>query len=62
MSADELVVQASPADVGEVAAAHGVVLHRLAEGAGGLEDVFLQITGGIVPPLEQPQHEREVQA
>jgi ABC-2 type transport system ATP-binding protein len=48
-SADELVVQAAPAVVGELAAEHGVVLHRLAEGAGGLEEVFLQITGGAVP-------------
>ena len=52
LSTDELVVQAPPAAVGQVAAEHGVVLHRLAEGAGGLEDVFLQITGGIVPPPE----------
>jgi ABC-2 type transport system ATP-binding protein len=49
LSADELVVQASPDVVGELAAQHGVVLHRLAEGAGGLEEVFLQITGGNLP-------------
>lgn len=41
----EILVQAPPATVGELAAAHGVVLHRLAETAGGLEDVFLAITG-----------------
>ena len=46
---EELQVQASPAQVGEVAAQHGIVLHRLAETAGGLEDVFLQITAGVVP-------------
>jgi ABC-2 type transport system ATP-binding protein len=45
---DELEVGAAPATVGEVAAAHGVVLHRLAEGAGGLESVFLEITGAGV--------------
>ncbi|MBC7372384.1 MAG: ATP-binding cassette domain-containing protein [Frankiales bacterium] len=42
---DEILVQATPAAVGELAAAHGVVLHRLAETAGGLEDVFLALTG-----------------
>ncbi len=41
----EILIQAPPATVGELAAAHGVVLHRLAETAGGLEDVFLSITG-----------------
>ena len=41
----ELLVQAPPAAVGELAAAHGVVLHRLAATAGGLEDVFLSLTG-----------------
>ncbi len=41
----ELLVGASSAAVGELAAAHGVVLHRLAETAGGLEDVFLSLTG-----------------
>ena len=59
VSTDELVVQAAPPVVGELAAAHGVVLHRLAEGAGGLEDVFLQITGGIIPPVEQPQRDQQ---
>jgi ABC-2 type transport system ATP-binding protein len=49
LSTDELLVQASPVAVGELAAQHGVVLHRLAEGAGGLEEVFLQITGGNLP-------------
>jgi ABC-2 type transport system ATP-binding protein len=41
----ELLVQAPTAQVGELAAAHGIVLHRLAETAGGLEDVFLSLTG-----------------
>jgi ABC-2 type transport system ATP-binding protein len=49
LSPEELQVQAAPAQVGEVAAAHGVVLHRLAEAAGGLEEIFLQITSGVVP-------------
>ena len=42
---EELLVQAPPAAVGELAAANGIVLHRLAESAGGLEDVFLTLTG-----------------
>ena len=46
VSVDELVVEAAPAAVGELAAAHGIVLHRLSEGAGGLEEVFLKITTG----------------
>jgi ABC-2 type transport system ATP-binding protein len=49
LGTDELEVQAVPARVGEVAAAHGIVLHKLTESAGGLEDVFLQITSGVVP-------------
>ena len=40
-----LVVDASPAQVGELAARDGLVLHRLAEQQGGLEEVFLQLTG-----------------
>ncbi|MCW2714003.1 MAG: transporter ATP-binding protein [Frankiales bacterium] len=47
LGSDELVVQASPAAVGELAARHGIVLHRLAETAGGLEDVFLSLTGQV---------------
>jgi ABC-2 type transport system ATP-binding protein len=43
---DELEVAAAPEQVGAVAAEHGVVLHRLGETAGGLEDVFLAITTG----------------
>ncbi len=44
VTAEELLVQGSPAVVGELAAAHGVVLHRLLETAGGLEDTFLRLT------------------
>ena len=40
-----LVVDASPAQVGELAARDGLVLHRLADQQGGLEEVFLQLTG-----------------
>lgn len=46
---EELLVQAAPAAVGELAAEHGVVLHRLAEAAGGLEDIFLSLTGETRP-------------
>ena len=42
---DELRVEAPPERVGELAAAHGVVLHRLSATAGGLEDVFFSLTG-----------------
>ncbi len=45
----ELLVQAPSATVGELAAKHGVVLHRLAEDAGGLEAVFLSLTGAGQP-------------
>ena len=45
VSSEELRVQAAPERVGELAAEHGVVLHRLAPTAGGLEDVFLSLTG-----------------
>ncbi len=46
----EILVSAPPAAVGELAAKHGVVLHRLAETAGGLEDIFLSLTN---PAAEQ---------
>jgi ABC-2 type transport system ATP-binding protein len=45
LSSQELRVEASAEDVGELAAELGVVLHRLAPTAGGLEDVFLALTG-----------------
>jgi ABC-2 type transport system ATP-binding protein len=44
VSPDELAVQSPAPAVGQVAAAGGVVLHRLAE-QGGLEDIFLELTG-----------------
>jgi ABC-2 type transport system ATP-binding protein len=42
---DELAVDAAPDVVGELAAAHGIVLRRLTETAAELEDVFLRLTG-----------------
>ncbi len=47
----EILVQAPPIAVGELAARHGIVLHRLAETAGGLEDIFLSLTS---PPPADP--------
>ena len=44
VSHEEVRVEAPPERVGELAAEHGVVLHRLAPGAGGLEDIFLSLT------------------
>jgi ABC-2 type transport system ATP-binding protein len=41
---DELVVDARPEAVGELAAAHQIVLHGLIE-TGGLEEVFIRLTG-----------------
>jgi ABC-2 type transport system ATP-binding protein len=40
---DELVVDAAPELVGQLAAQHGVVLHRLVA-TGSLEDVFIRLT------------------
>jgi ABC-2 type transport system ATP-binding protein len=40
---DDLVADAAPEVVGELAAKHNVVLHRLFE-TGGLEDVFMRLT------------------
>ena len=40
-----LIVQAPPEQVGEVAAAHGVVLHELTTERATLEEVFLELTG-----------------
>lgn len=45
---DEIVVQATASVVGELAAANAVTLHRLVESQGGLEEVFLQLTGDDV--------------
>jgi ABC-2 type transport system ATP-binding protein len=41
---EEVVVDAAPQQVGELAAVHGIVLHALA-GAGGLEQAFFHIIG-----------------
>jgi ABC-2 type transport system ATP-binding protein len=40
-----LAVSAAPERVGELAAAHGVVLHELAAQRASLEEVFLELTG-----------------
>jgi len=45
---DEIVVQATASVVGELASANAVTLHRLVESQGGLEEVFLQLTGDDV--------------
>jgi ABC-2 type transport system ATP-binding protein len=45
VTSDELRVEAPPERVGELAAEHGVVLHRLTGTESGLEDVFLRLTG-----------------
>jgi ABC-2 type transport system ATP-binding protein len=52
---DELLVDAPTSAVGEVAAAGGVVLHRLAEQRGALEDVFLRLTTTAPEGLEREQ-------
>jgi ABC-2 type transport system ATP-binding protein len=43
-SPDELMVETSPDTVGRLAAENGVVLHRLVETTGELEDMFLRLT------------------
>ena len=45
VTSDELRVDAAPERVGQLAAEHGVVLHRLTGAESGLEDVFLRLTG-----------------
>jgi len=42
---DDVRVEAPPERVGELAAEHGLVLHRLTGSESGLEDVFLRLTG-----------------
>ncbi|MFM8564391.1 MAG: ABC transporter ATP-binding protein, partial [Acidimicrobiia bacterium] len=37
-----------PAVVGELAAAHGIVLHELSTQTGSLEDAFLEVTASSV--------------
>jgi ABC-2 type transport system ATP-binding protein len=51
IAADELVVDVTSDVVGRLAAEHGVVLHRLVETTGGLEDVFFRLvaTDGHAP-------------
>jgi ABC-2 type transport system ATP-binding protein len=45
-----LVVRgASAPQIGEAAAAAGIVLHELAPASGSLEDVFLKLTAGSEP-------------
>ena len=41
-----LAVDLPPERVGEVAAAHGIVLHELSVERATLEEVFLELTGG----------------
>lgn len=43
---DGLTADTTPARVGEVAAANGLVLHELVAEAGTLEEAFLELTGG----------------
>jgi ABC-2 type transport system ATP-binding protein len=43
---DEFVVGLPPERVGEIAAAHGIVLHELRREQATLEEVFLELTGG----------------
>ncbi|MDQ3993127.1 MAG: ABC transporter ATP-binding protein, partial [Actinomycetota bacterium] len=43
---DALAVDAAPERVGELAAAHGVVLHELVAERATLEEAFLELTGG----------------
>ena len=40
-----LAVAAAPERVGEIAAAHGVVLHELTVERASLEEIFLELTG-----------------
>jgi len=47
---DALSTDAAPEQVGEVAAAEGIVLHELVAAAESLEDVFLELTEGASTP------------
>jgi ABC-2 type transport system ATP-binding protein len=42
---EALLVQGAPAEIGEIAAARGLVLHELSPQTHSLEDVFIEITG-----------------
>ena len=44
---DELLVEGSPAVVGDLAAQHGIALHRLVESSGGLEEAFFSLTAEV---------------
>jgi ABC-2 type transport system ATP-binding protein len=54
---DGLAVEAAPETVGELAAAHGVVLHALA-GTGGLEQAFFRLVGEPDPAAGDPGSQR----
>ena len=45
VAGDRLTVHAPTERVGEVAAAHGIVLHELTGERASLEEVFLELTG-----------------
>jgi len=47
--AGRLSVRAPAARVGEIAAAHGIVLHELTSDAASLEEAFLELTGEAAP-------------
>ena len=49
-----LVVGSSTEQVGELAAANGVVLHELSAQRGSLEEAFMQLTGGDVQYASSP--------
>ncbi len=62
LSDDGLVVEATPEDVGEIAAAHGVVLHGLA-GTADLERAFFRLIQDADPtlhPEQAPESAQEV--
>jgi ABC-2 type transport system ATP-binding protein len=44
---DRLSTNAPPERVGELAAAHGIVLHELAADTTSLEEAFLELTAGV---------------
>ena len=45
-----IVTGAEPPEIGDLALAEGVAIHRLAERAASLEDVFLELTGEEATP------------
>jgi ABC-2 type transport system ATP-binding protein len=45
-----IVTGAEPAEIGDLALSEGVAIHRLAERAASLEDVFLELTGEEATP------------